>query len=126
MQPSIEMYTPIKTIFPSVQTITPQSGLNSNPSNASDNFSNSFTQKARISGEIKGQTLLSLPICNYCKQSGNIISECIALKRKREKEKQGSPKPTGLSSLRLKPQSSIHDENPILAKISETVAVMEI
>ena len=49
------------------------------------------------------------------------------MKRKREKERQESPKPTGLTSLRLKPQpSSIQDENPILAKTSETDAVMEI
>ena len=74
----------------------------------------------------KVKSPLSQPICNYCKQSGHIISECIALKRKREKERQKSPKPTGLTSLRLKPQSSIQDENPILAKTSETDAVMEI
>ena len=48
------------------------------------------------------------------------------MKRKREKERQKSPKPTGLTSLRLKPQSSNQDENPILAKTSETDAVMEI
>ena len=48
------------------------------------------------------------------------------MKRKREKERQESPKPTGLTSFRLKPQSSIQDENPILAKTSETDAVMEI
>ena len=47
------------------------------------------------------------------------------MKRKREKEKQESPKPTGLTSLRLKPQSSIQDKNPILAKISETDTIME-
>ena len=50
----------------------------------------------------------------------------MALKRKREKEKQENPKPTGLTSLRLKPQSSIQDENPISAKTSETDSVMEI
>ena len=48
------------------------------------------------------------------------------MKRKREKESQESPKPTGLTSLRLKPQSSVQDENPILTKTSETDAVMEI
>ena len=48
------------------------------------------------------------------------------MKRKREKERQESPKPTGLTSLRLKPQSSFQDENTILAKTSETDAVMEI
>ena len=48
------------------------------------------------------------------------------MKIKREKEKQGRPKPTGLAYLMLKPLSSIQDENPILAKTSETYAVMEI
>ena len=48
------------------------------------------------------------------------------MKRKREKEKQESPKPTGLTSLRSKPQSSIQDENPLSAKTSETDSVMEI
>ena len=45
---------------------------------------------------------------------------------KREKKKDGSPKPTGLCSLRFKPQSSIQDENPILAKTPETDTVTEI
>ena len=85
-----------------------------------------FSFSPRFSGENKGQISLSQPICNYCKQSGRIISERIALKRKRKKEKQESPKPTGLTSLRLKPQSSIQDKNPISAKTSETDAVMEI
>ena len=48
------------------------------------------------------------------------------MKRKREKEKQKSPKPTGLTALRLKPQSSIQDENPISAKTSEADSIMEI
>ena len=69
---------------------------------------------------------LSQPICNYCKQSGHIISKCLALKGTKEKERQESPKTTGLTSLRYKPQSSIQDESPILTKISETDAVMEI
>ena len=45
---------------------------------------------------------------------------------KRKKENQEGPKPTGFNSLRLKPQSSIQDENPISAKTSETDSVMEI
>ena len=45
---------------------------------------------------------------------------------KRKKENQEGPKPTGLTSLRLKPQPSIQDENPISAKTSETDSVMEI
>ena len=120
-------FTPQSRPFsPQSKPYSPQSGPKSNPSNPSDNSSHSFTPKPRFSGENKGQSPLSQPICNYCKQSGHIISECIALKRKREKERQESPKPTGLTSLRLKPQSSIQDENPILAKTSETDAVMEI
>ena len=49
-----------------------------------------------------------------------------SFERKERKKRQESPKPTGLTSLRLKPQSSIQDENPVLAKTSETDAVMEI
>ena len=120
-------FTPQSRPFsPQSKPYSPQSGPKSKPSNPSDSSSHSFTPKPRFSGENKGQSLLSQPICNYCKQSGHIISECIALKRKREKERQESPKPTGLTSLRLKPQSSIQDENPILAKTSETDAVMDI
>ena len=120
-------FTPQSRPFsPQSKSYSPQSGPKSSPSNPSDNSSQSFTPKPRFSGENKGQSPLSQPICNYCKQSGHIISECIALKRKREKERQESPKPTGLTSLRLKPQSSVQDENPILAKTSETDAVMEI
>ena len=120
-------FTPQSRPFsPQSKPYSPQSGPKSNPSNPSDNSSHSFTPKPRFSGENKGQSPLSQPICNYCKQSGHIISECIALKKKREKERQESPKPTGLTSLRLKPQSVIQDENLILAKTSETDDVMEI
>ena len=45
---------------------------------------------------------------------------------KRKREKQESPKPTGLSSLRSKPQSCVKDQIPIQAKTSETDSVMEI
>ena len=120
-------FTPQSRPFsPQSKPYSPQSGPKFNPSNPSDNSSHSCTPKSKFSGENKGQSPLSQPICNYCKQSGHIISECVALKRKREKEKQESPKPTGLTSLRLKPQSSIQDENPISAKTSETDSVMEI
>ena len=122
-------FNPQLKFTPQSRSFSPQSkpySPKSNPSNPSDNSSHSFTPKPRFSGENKGQSPLSQPICNYCKQSGHVISECIALKRKREKERQESPKPTGLTSLRLKPQSSIKDENPILSKTSETNSVMEI
>ena len=124
--PQLKFTPQSRPFIPQSKPYSPQSGPNSNPSNPSDNPSHSFTSKPRFSGENKGQSPLSQPICNYCKQSGHIISECIALKRKREKERQESPKPIGLTSLRLKPQSSIQDENPILAKTSEIDAVMEI
>ena len=124
--PQLKFTPQSRPFIPQSKPYSPQSGPKSNPSNPSDNSSHSFTPKLRFSGENKGQSPLSQPICNYCKQSGHIISECIALKRKRENERQESPKPTGLTSLRLKPQSSIQDENPILAKTSETDAVMEI
>ena len=109
---------------PQSKPYSPQAGPKSNPSNPSDNSSHSFTPKPKFSGENKGQNPLSQPFCNYCKRSGHIISECLSLKRK--KENQEGPKPTGLTSLRLKPQSSIQDENPISAKTSETDSVMEI
>ena len=124
--PQLKFTPQSRPFIPQSKPYSPQSGPKSNLSNPSDNSSHLFTPKPRFSGENKGQSPLSQPICNYCKQSGHIISECIALKRKREKERQESPKPTGLTSLRLKPQSSIQDENPILAKTSETDAVMEI
>ena len=124
--PQLKFTPQSRPFIPQSKPYSPQSGPKSNLSNPSDNSNHLFTPKPRFSGENKGQSPLSQPICNYCKQSGHIISECIALKRKREKERQESPKPTGLTSLRLKPQSSILDESPILVKTSETDAVMEI
>ena len=126
VNPQLKLTPQSRPFSPQSKPYSPQSGPKSNPSNPSDNSSQSFTPKPRFSGENKGQSPLSQPICNYCKQSGHIISECIALKRKREKERQESLKPTGLTSSRLKPQSTIQDENPILAKTSETDTVMEI
>ena len=118
-------FTPQSRPFsPQSKPYSLQSGQKSNPSNPSDTSSHSFTPKPKFSGENKGQNPLSQPFCNYCKRSGHIISECLSLKRK--KENQEGPKPTGLTSLRLKPQSSIQDENPISAKTSETDSVMEI
>ena len=97
-------FTPQSRPFsPQSKPYSPQSGPKFNPSNPTDNSSHSFTPKPKFSGENKGQSPLSQPICNYCKQSGHIISECVAVKRKREKEKQESPKPTSLTSSRLKP-----------------------
>ena len=118
-------FTPQSRPFsPQSKPYSPQSGPKSNPSNPSDNSSHSVTPKPKFSGENKGQNPLSQPFCNYCKRSGRIMSERLSLKRK--KENQEGPKPTGLTSLRLKPQSSVQDDNPISAKTSETDSVMEI
>ena len=68
--------------------------------------------------------ILTQPICNYCKQSSHIVSECPVLKRKREKQE--GLKPTGLTSLKLTPQSYFKNQNPVQAKEPETDSVMEI
>ena len=78
-------FTPQSRPFsPQSKPYSPKSGTEFIPSNPSDNSSHSFTPKPKFSAENKGQSPLSQPICNYCKQSGHIISECVALKRKRE------------------------------------------
>ena len=70
-----------KQITPQSKPYSPQSGPKANPSNPTDNTS----PKPNFSSENKGQNPLSQPICNYCKKTGHIISECLALKRKKEK-----------------------------------------
>ena len=109
---------------PSRRPFFPQSGSKHSPSNPSGNYSQTFTPKPKPSGENKDQNPLSQPICNYCKRTGHIISECLHLKRK--KEKQEGLKPTGLTSLRSKPQSCAKEEDPIQTKRPETDSVMEI
>ena len=101
----------------------PSSGHKPNPSLQSGN-SNQNAPKSKPPGENKGHNLLSQPICNYCKQSGHIVSDCPVLKRKREKQE--GPKPTGLTSLKLTPQSCVKDQTPVQAKVPETDSVMEI
>ena len=109
---------------PSRRPFFPQSGSKHSPSNPSGNHSQTFTPKPKPSGENKDQNPLSQPICNYCKRTGHIISECLHLKRK--KEKQEGLKPTGLTSLRSKPQSCVKEEDPIQTERPETDSVMEI
>ena len=105
-------YPQSKQITPQSKPYSPQSGPKANPSNPTDNSS----PKPKFSSENKGQNPLSQPICNYCKKTGHIISECLALKRKKERENLDSAKPTGLTSLKAKPQSCIQEENPILTR----------
>ena len=64
----------------------PQSGSKHSPSNPSGSYSQTFTPKPKSSGKNKDQTPLSQPVCNYCKKTGHIISECLHLKRKKEEE----------------------------------------
>ena len=101
----------------------PTSGHKPSPSLQSGNSSQN-TPKPKTPGENKGHNPLSQPICNYCKQSGHIVSDCPVLKRKREKQE--GLKPTGLTSLKLTPHSYFKDQNPVQAKEPETDCVMEI
>ena len=109
---------------PSRRPFFPHSGSKHSPSNPSGSHSQTITPKPKPSGENKDQNPLSQPICNYCKRTGHIISECLHLKRK--KEKQEGLKPTCLTSLRSKPQSCVKEEDPIQTKRPETDSVMEI
>ena len=60
-------FTPQSRPFsPQLKPHSPQPGPKPTPSNPSDNSSHSFTPKPRFSGENKGQSTLSQPICNYC------------------------------------------------------------
>ena len=102
----------------------PHSGSKHSPSNPPGSHSQTITPKPKPSGENKNQNPLSQPICNYCKRTGHVISECLHLKRK--KEKQEGLKPTGLTSLRSKPQSCVKEEDPIQTERPETDSVMEI
>ena len=101
----------------------PTSGHKPSPSLQSGNSSQNVP-KPKPPGENKGHNPLSQPICNYCKQSGHIVSDCPVLKRKREKQE--GLKPTGLTSLKSTPQSYFKDQNPVQAKEPETDSVMEI
>ena len=109
---------------PSRRPFFPQSGSKHSPTSPSGGYSQTFTPKPKSSGKNKDQNPLSQPICNYCKKTGHIISECLHLKRK--KEKQEGLKPTGLTSLRSKPQSCVKEEDPTQTERSETDSVMEI
>ena len=100
----------------------PPSGNKPSPSLQSGN-SNQNAPKSKPPGENKGHNPLSQPICNYCKQSGRIVSDCPGLKRKREKLE--GLKPTGLTTLKLTPQSCVKDRNPVQAKVPKTDSVME-
>ena len=97
---------------PSRRPFFPKSGSKHSSSNPSGSYSQTFTPKPKSSGENKDQNPLPQPICNYCKKTGHIISECLHLKRK--KEKQEGLKPTGLISIRSKPQSCVKEGDRLI------------
>ena len=72
--------------------------------NSSGMPTQSNTPKPNSTSETKSQYPLSRPTCNYCKKPGHLVSECLKLKRKLESDE---AKPTGLTTLRPRPQSSI-------------------
>ena len=72
--------------------------------NSSGMPSQSNTPKPNSTSETKSQYPLSRPTCNYCKKPGHLVSECLKLKRKLKSDE---AKPTGLTTLRPRPQSSI-------------------
>ena len=61
--------------------------------------------------------------CNYCKKPGHVVSECLKLKRKLESDE---AKPTGLTTLRLKPQSSIKTNTTDIVTKPKSDSTMEI
>ena len=76
--------------------------------NSSGVPSQSNTPKPNSTSETKSQYPLSRPTYNYCKKRGHLVSECLKLKRKLESD---DAKPTGLTTLRPRPQSSINQYN---------------
>ena len=72
--------------------------------NSSGMPSQSNTAKRNSTSETKSQYPLSRPTCNYCKKPGHLVSECLKLKRKLESDE---AKPTGLTTLGPRPQSSV-------------------
>ena len=76
----------------------------SHPQNKFMSGNSSGTPKTNSTSETKSQYPLSRPFCDYCKKPGHLVSECLKLKRKLERDE---AKPTGLITLRPRPQSSI-------------------
>ena len=101
----------------------PPSGHKPNPSLQSSSSSQN-APKPKPPGENKGHNPLSQPTCNYCKQSGHIVSDCPVLKRKRKKQE--GLKSTGLTSVQLTPQSCVKDQTHVQAKGPKTDSVIEI
>ena len=91
--------------------------------NSSGMPSQSNTPKPNSTSETKSQYPLSRPTCNYCKKPGHLVSECLKLKRKLESDE---AKPTGLTTLRPRPQSSIKTNTIDIVTKPKSDSTMEI
>ena len=91
--------------------------------NSSGMPSQSNTSKPNSTSETKSQYPLSRPTCNYCKKPGHLVSECLKLKRKLERDE---AKPTGLTTLRPRPQSSIKTNTIDIVTKPKSDSTMEI
>ena len=89
--------------------------------NSSGMPSQSNTPKPNSSSETKSQYPLST--CNYCKKPGHLVSECLKLNRKLESDE---AKPTGLTTLRPRPQSSIKTNTIDIVTKPKSDSTMEI
>jgi hypothetical protein len=85
----------------------------SNSSPGTTNTSSTSVPKTRSLSESKSQDSLSQVTCNYCRKPGHLISDCWKLKNKQKQRDE--TKPTGLTTLRSKPQLS-KESNSILRK----------
>ena len=91
--------------------------------NSSGMPSQSNTPKPNSTSETKSQYPLSRPTCNYCKKPGHLVSECLKLKRKLESDE---AKPTGLTTLRPRPHSSIKTNTVDIVTKPKSDSTMEI
>ena len=85
--------------------------------------SQSNAPKPNSTSETKSQYPLSRPTCNYCKKPGHLVSECLKLKRKLGSDE---AKPTGLTTLRPRPQSSIKTNTTDIVTKPKSDSTMEI
>ena len=91
--------------------------------NSSGMPSQTNTPKPNSTSETKSQYPLSRPTCNYCKKPGHLVSECLKLKKKLESDE---AKPTGLTTLRPRPQSSIKTNTIDIVTKPKSDSTMEI
>ena len=91
--------------------------------NSSGMPSQSNTPKPNSTSETESQYPLSRPTCNYCKKPGHLVSECLKLKRKFERDE---AKSTGLTTLRPRPQSSIKTNTTDIVTKPKSDSTMEI